>query len=173
MTCSNFAKYFRYLYLNQLCVTLLLKRISPAKKLRQGNNYEWHIFINLHSNESQIYFPLPKLLYLTCINYCNDVTYVNYCNHVNSDNLTLRKEFFINQTISNLYKQGFPSLCRRFTSSDHHRFSIESDECHFYYYCNFSFLFCLTIFCYLQIYREHFCERASDNKDTINNNLAE
>ena len=28
-------------------------------------------------------------------------------------------------------------------------------------------------FCYLQIFREQFCKRASDNKDAINNNLAE
>ena len=29
-----------------------------------------------------------------------------------------------------------------------------------------------TFFCYLQIYSEEFCKRASDNKDAINNNLA-
>ena len=30
-----------------------------------------------------------------------------------------------------------------------------------------------TFFSYLQIYREQFCKRVSDNKDGINNNLAE
>ena len=28
-------------------------------------------------------------------------------------------------------------------------------------------------FCYLQIYREEFCKRASDNKNPISHNLAE
>ena len=34
-------------------------------------------------------------------------------------------------------------------------------------------IFCMQLhICYLQIYREQFCKRASENKDAINNNLA-